>query len=320
MKSRSVLLLENSIHAAIAAIEVYNKPSFLYREEIFSILMINAWELCLKAKYLQLHHNRLQSLFVPLTKKKKDGTEYKTKRYKTNRSGNYLTLEIAYLIEHIPLDKVLKNHLETLLEIRDNAIHFLNNPVSLKKVFLEVAAASLKGYSVFVESEFKFSLKEYDFSILPISFNLSDIIEPASLQKESVEIKKLLAYLINKRTEGISSEKYDVALNINLKFSRSKETGIKVRLDKEGIPIFQETEEMLKNRFPLDYGKLTEKLKSVYVDIKFNSKFYKIKKNLEANPKYAKVRLLDFDNPKSQKKVYYNPSIIDAFGEYYKKR
>ena len=37
--------------ATSSAIEVYNKPSFEYREETFSILMINAWELLLKAAH-----------------------------------------------------------------------------------------------------------------------------------------------------------------------------------------------------------------------------------------------------------------------------
>ena len=52
MKSRARQMLEKSINAIIAAIEVYNKPSFAYREESFSILDTNAWELLLKARIL----------------------------------------------------------------------------------------------------------------------------------------------------------------------------------------------------------------------------------------------------------------------------
>lgn len=40
-KARHVALVEKSIDACIAAIEVYNKPDFHYREEAFSILMLN---------------------------------------------------------------------------------------------------------------------------------------------------------------------------------------------------------------------------------------------------------------------------------------
>lgn len=46
------MLLENSISAALASIEIYNKPDFKYREQSFTILNINAWELLLKANAL----------------------------------------------------------------------------------------------------------------------------------------------------------------------------------------------------------------------------------------------------------------------------
>ena len=41
-KARYQHLLEKSVHAALSAIEIYNKPDFKYREESFSILMVNA--------------------------------------------------------------------------------------------------------------------------------------------------------------------------------------------------------------------------------------------------------------------------------------
>ena len=59
MKSRSRALADKSIDAMLAAIEVYNKPTFAYREESFAILAINSWELLLKARLLQLANNRL---------------------------------------------------------------------------------------------------------------------------------------------------------------------------------------------------------------------------------------------------------------------
>lgn len=52
MKSRARHLAEKSVDAMLAAIEIYNKPSFAYREESFAILAVNAWELLLKARLL----------------------------------------------------------------------------------------------------------------------------------------------------------------------------------------------------------------------------------------------------------------------------
>ena len=73
MKSKSNELLDKSISAMIAAIEVYNKPDFLYRGETFSILAINSWELLLKAKYLKDNHNKMRSLYVMEPVINKDG-------------------------------------------------------------------------------------------------------------------------------------------------------------------------------------------------------------------------------------------------------
>lgn len=42
-------LRSNSEAAMLAAIEIYNKPQFSYRDECFTILLVNAWELLLKA-------------------------------------------------------------------------------------------------------------------------------------------------------------------------------------------------------------------------------------------------------------------------------
>lgn len=35
-KARCQYILEKSVHAALSAIEIYNKPDFKYREESFS--------------------------------------------------------------------------------------------------------------------------------------------------------------------------------------------------------------------------------------------------------------------------------------------
>src|SRR4051812_30188920 len=48
-------LIENSKSAIIASIEIHNKPIFSYRYEVTTILVINAWELLLKAYIVENH-------------------------------------------------------------------------------------------------------------------------------------------------------------------------------------------------------------------------------------------------------------------------
>ena len=64
MKSNVDVLLEKSIACAVSAIEIYNKPDFKYREETFSILMINSWELVLKAKKIKDSNNNIKVIYL----------------------------------------------------------------------------------------------------------------------------------------------------------------------------------------------------------------------------------------------------------------
>ena len=70
-KSKYSYLLEKSVNAAISVIEIYNKPDFKYREESFSILMVNAWEILLKAKIVYDNNNNLKSIHSIDTSAKK---------------------------------------------------------------------------------------------------------------------------------------------------------------------------------------------------------------------------------------------------------
>ena len=94
----------------IAAIEVYNKPDFLYRGETFSILAINSWELLLKAKHLKDNHNKMRSLYVMEPVINKDGSKSKKKKVKLTRSGNPFTHSIDFiakkLIEKGEMDQI----------------------------------------------------------------------------------------------------------------------------------------------------------------------------------------------------------------------
>src|SRR5260370_41053913 len=58
-------LVRNAKSALLAAIEIYNKPGFQYRDECFVILLLNAWELYLKA----LISKNKSSIYYPKNRK-----------------------------------------------------------------------------------------------------------------------------------------------------------------------------------------------------------------------------------------------------------
>jgi hypothetical protein len=96
----------------LAGIEIYNKPRFDYREECCVILLLNAWELALKALLSKIG----QSIFYP--KKRKEP-------YRTLSWHDALRAAETLLPEELPALPVRRN-LELLGIYRDNAVHFYN--------------------------------------------------------------------------------------------------------------------------------------------------------------------------------------------------
>ena len=120
--SLSTALAGKSVQAAISAIEIYNKPDFSYREEAFSLLMTNAWELLVKGKWLLDHGESEESLHD--FRREKDGSL----KVKMNRTGNPLSLGLPYLAGKLledktsNLEKPCHGNLLALIEIRDAAV------------------------------------------------------------------------------------------------------------------------------------------------------------------------------------------------------
>ena len=108
MKSRSRLMLEKSVAAMLSAIEIYNKPDFKYREETFSVLCINAWELLLKAKVLNLASNKPAALYVMELRTLKNGEKSSVPRPKENRSGNPMSISLFESLKIIKEDYGVK--------------------------------------------------------------------------------------------------------------------------------------------------------------------------------------------------------------------
>ena len=130
MKSNVESLIEKSIACAVSAIEIYNKPDFKYREETFSILMINSWELVLKAKLIKDANNNIKAIYIKENIPKKAGGKSKRWKYKLNKKGYNLTIGIEKLLEKYEnegnIDKRCLENIGLLNIVRNNAIHLIN--------------------------------------------------------------------------------------------------------------------------------------------------------------------------------------------------
>jgi len=186
VKSRYSFLLDHSVNMALSAIEVYNKPDFKDREQVFSILIIAAWESLLKAKILRDNKNRLSSLYIPSKKGAKS-------RYKRNRTGHYMTIGIEPAIELCSLPAAVADNLLHLLDVRDAAVHLTAESKSLPYITFSLGAAALQNYTALARKWFGRSLAEYNFFILPLGFAYPfKAVSVADLKKEPDDVAAIL--------------------------------------------------------------------------------------------------------------------------------
>ena len=319
--------MEKAVDASIAAIEIYNKPDFRYREEAFSILMLNAWEILLKARILKENNNNNRSIEVWQKKQKKsDGKLTKRKYAKKNRSGNIMVVGLekaaalvsSYKSNKIDLDCLA--NLDLLKEIRDSAVHLRNFDPGLAKRVQQVGSASLRNFLHAAQSWFNVDLRKYNFFLMPISFFSTDeIVESAKVYPSKVSSN--LSGLIDKLAAEQSSSNYFVTMNVNFSFVRSNDPGaidVRISNDKAALPVVL-SEEKINQIWPWDYAELVKQNRKRYANFLQNQKFHEIRLNLEKEEKFCKIRYLDPIRKTSSKK-YYSQAILVEFDKHYSRK
>ena len=169
-------LLGNSKSAMIAAIEIYNKPSFQYRDECVVILLLNAWELSLKA----LLSKNKKSIYYP----KKRNQPYRTLSWQDafEKAKSFFPQTISPL----PIHK----NLDLLCILRDNAVHFYNAK-GFGVVSYALAQTCIKNFRDILNETFGLRLEdEINWQLLPLGLKPPiDIVSYISGGKQSMGVK-----------------------------------------------------------------------------------------------------------------------------------
>lgn len=320
----SAELANKSVQAAVAAIEIYNKPNFLYREEAFALLMTNAWELLLKAKWVVDHGETVESLHE-LFEDGKGGTSPKL-----NRCGNPITHGTGYLIAKLledpnsGLERACHDNILALTEIRDNAAHFLHKDLYIGRRVLEIGTASLRNYLVLATEWFQVDFSAYNFFLMPISFYHGfEAAEPTSRTIYPQQVQRLLVYLDHIEKVDTSEEhKQHVALRLETKLVRGKDpAAVSFRwTDDPSAPALAVREEDILKNYPMTYRELCHALKRRYENFLENKTYHKIRRDLEKERKYSIVRVLHPGNPTSSKQRFYNANILTEFDKHFTRR
>jgi len=321
-------LVDKSVDACLAAIEIYNKPDFRYREETFSILMLNAWELLLKARVTKAGGGKTRAIEVWQPRTRPNGTKTTREYPKLNRSKNRMTIGLdraIALVRELQSDSIddrCVQNLNLLTEIRDNSVHLHNISPGLSQRIQEVGSAALRNYVIAAEQWFNVDLSDFNFYLMPLSFHSpTSVVESLRSERHPISVRNLLEHIANTEREHPSDEAADfnVTLQIQLRFVRTGSLDaipVQITRDTAAVPV-QVSEENIRRSFPWDFRTLVTHLRGRYRDFKQDTNFYRIKREIERTERFSKPRYLDPARPKSGKKTFYSPGILSEFDRHF---
>ena len=328
MKSNVDAILEKSIACAVSAIEIYNKPDFKYREETFSILMINAWELVLKAKKIKDAHNNYKVIYAKENIPKKHGGKSKRWKYKMNKKGYHITLGIEKLLSDFysdpSIDKRCLENIELLNNIRNSAIHLINKDSELCSIVFEIGSANLKNYIEFIIGNFNKDLKKYNFYLMPLSFyNDYEIVDNLKIQDTSLKTKlKKDLLVLNTQYKSGPDEKYSILLSTKVSFTQGDTKIINTKFGKnkdESDFTINLSDDEIDKRYPLSFGDLVNILRGKYPDFKQDTNFHKLNEKLRSKKLNGYQRFLNNKAKAGAYRWQYSSNILNDFDKYYKK-
>jgi len=168
-----------------AAIEIYNKPIFEYRDECVVILLLNSWELLLKA---MLSKNG-QSVFY----KKRRREPYRTLSWVDAfaRSEKYFPSSIR--------PQPVGMNIGLLSTYRDNAVHFYN-ATDFGVLLYALAQTSIKNFRDLLHAKFGIRFEdEVNWQLLPIGIHppvdLVSYLGDTSVHHKSLAVRQFLSEL-----------------------------------------------------------------------------------------------------------------------------
>ena len=325
-------LIQNSIAAYFAAIEIHNKPNIPYRYETTTLLLFNAWELILKAFIRKYIKNR--SIF------ENDGRTISFSK------------AVTYVNESLNRQKAnsftaIKENLSLIEEYRNNIAHFYRESLE-PQVFMLLARCALN-YVEFVKEYFgKDIIDKEGLFIMPLGFKLpfkpQDFLSKKAVSSVySEEAKKFIEKII-KVVQDLKDQNIEesVVLGFSVymesvkKISNSdllvaitsldeadakfvKVSKFQLVNDPNAQKVYLSDEEII-NKYPLTYNDVFVKCKEQIPGFKQNNEFYDIMRKLKQNPTFSYQRKLNPISKKTSTTFLYSEKIIDEIKKEYNQR
>lgn len=318
-KTVKKLLLDASKSALFAGIEIHNKPHIAYRYPTAVILIVNAWELVMKAyvykfigkNYIYENDKKHTITFLKALTLTRDHINYK------NKNNRY---------------KAAFENLNLLNYYRCANIHFIER--TLDPVIFMLISKAVLNYDQFLEDFFQKDItKDDNLIILPVGFKLP--FDPIEYLKQdygkahndfSNHVVQTIRELNAKNVQDSIVIGFDVytasvkkVTNADIVAAIDQAHGDVVLTkriqitDDPNAPAVRAEDLLL----PLTYQDVREKVKKRRPDIKFNDIFNRSMKKVKSNPVLCQTRYLDPKKKSGTKKDFYAEKTIDHVIELY---
>ena len=318
-KAVTKLLLDSSQAALFAGIEIHNKPHIDYRYPTSVILIINAWELALKAY-----------VYKYIGKKKiyeKDG----------KHTISFLKA-LIWVRDHINTTEKNKkftavfDNLDLLNEYRCSNVHFIES--KLDPVIFMLISKAVLNYDAFVKKYFKKDITRDDnLIILPIGLKLpfdpidylkqnytnahndfiNDVIQSVrELNDDGVQDSIVIGFnLVTDKVRDVKNADIIAALSNT---TDAVELRREIRItDNPNAPMVRVELDIP----PLRYADLRMRVKEKEPSIKFGKVFNLAMRNIKADKALCQVRYLDPKNKSGLKTEFYDEHAVDALIQTY---
>ena len=319
-KSVTKLLLDSSQAALFAGIEIHNKPNISYRYPTATILIINAWELLLKAYiYKYIGKKRIYE--------------------KNNHTISFSKALVLARDDINSKDKSKKflavvENLDRLNEYRCTNVHFCDN--RLDPIIFMLISKAVLNYDVFIKKYFNKDITKNDnLIILPIGLKLP--FDPIDYLKQ--DFGKAHNDFVNNVVQSIrqlneSGIEESIVIGFNLVTDRVREAKnadliAALSNDPGAVALRREVrvtdnpnaqEVRITTEFPpLSYSDLRIKVKEIKPDIKFGKIFNKVMKIIKADEKLCKSNFLDPQKKSGQRKDFYEIEALKRVVEEYER-
>ena len=304
------LLLDASQAAMFAGIEIHNKPNISYRYPTAIILIINAWELALKAYVYK---------FIGKKKIYEDDGKHTISFKKANGlvKESIITTDKNYLAVY--------SNLEKLNEYRCSNVHYANS--DLDPVIFMLMAKAVLNYNDFLKKYFNKDVSSLDnLIILPVGFKLpfdpidylkqdygeaqndfvNDVIQTIrDLKDNDIEDSIVIGFSVF--TESIKKvSNADIIAAIDQANGTVQLTRTYRVTDDPNAPLVR----MEPNLPPLRYEDVRTRVKQQKPDIKFGKIFNAVMKEIKKDKTLCQVRYLDPRKQSGAKTEYYTESAI----------